>query len=137
MKKLIFLASVFVMGFISNSCFAQDYKGLLTNNSSKTWRLTDLLIAGKEFVDTDSTCVYQLSITFKADNTYVKTIPCAITTPTKTGVFSIASDSLTIEGYSVKITNITANQFETSYLSGISGRDSTKTVVIVQQYQSP
>jgi hypothetical protein len=138
MKKIIFLIGIFVIGFVSSSCFAQDYRSLLTNNNSKTWRLTNLMIGGKQFVDTDSTCVYQLSVTFKADSsTYLKTIPCATGTPTEKGVFSIVSDSLTFSRYTVKITNITANQFETSYLSGISGKDSTKTVVIVQQYQSP
>lgn len=135
MQKKIIIASLFVLSFSGNFCFAQNYLNLLTNGSSKTWQLTGLNIAGKDFVDSDSTCVYQITINYNYNGTYIRNTPCSVT-PIKQSVFSIVSDSLLFDGIAVKINSITDEQFETSYLSTVYGSNPLQQAVITQKYEA-
>jgi hypothetical protein len=136
MKKIILLTSISVMSFISNYCLAQDYVGLLTDGNSKTWLLTDLYIGNERSVDTESSCFYQISIKFNSSGSFTSTIPCAATDPISTGTFNVVSDTLRYSNYAVKITSITADYFETYYLSDVTGVDSLKHVAIIQKYRA-
>ncbi len=91
---------------------------------------------GKPFIDNDSTCAYQISVTYNTTGNYTQTTPCSTTTPVENGVFSIVSDSLTFNEYTVKIISITKTQFETLYLSTIDGTDPIKQVEVIQRFKT-
>jgi len=137
MKKIFLLVSVSVMSF-SNYCFAQNYFSLLTNGNSKTWQLTDMYINTERFIENESTCIYQITLTFTVDGTYTKTTPCstAITKGEK-GAFSIVSDSLIINNFAFKIVNLTTSSgLDLTYKTIVTGPKQAVDVPVKQHFEA-
>ena len=145
----IFFSALFVLGLLGNYTYAQSVEQtnqtLLTNGASKIWRLTDVIINGDRLTDTDSTCFYQMKYTFNANGTMTTDIPCATENslsrlaalPPGSDAFSLSANTLTFNGFTVTITNITSGYFETLYMATVSGTDPLVQIPIVQKYAYP
>jgi hypothetical protein len=110
MKRFFYITTLVVIICSPLATIAQSNQSLLTNNSSKKWRLADMYINNHRIDDSDSTCIYEVTITFNTNGTYIKATPCSLTDINKYGTYTINDSALTIDNFSYKLVGISAQK---------------------------
>ena len=105
MKLIAFV----VLILFATTSYSQDYYQILVGNS---WKISSMKINNSTFQDSQSTCIYTMSIHFINSSLIEVRKPCADTVQK---YFTIDSNKLIINNIdTVTITSITTNSFETT-----------------------
>jgi hypothetical protein len=128
MKQLFFIISF----FIGCNIFGQINPIDLHNNSSKNWRISQIVVNDEEVVDTDSTCYYYTIVTFNVNGNSTMYVPCI--EETSNNSYTLIGNSIIADGLTASITALNANNLVITASSTADVDGQQRIVVITTTY---